>query len=69
MEASLMITKINSEMMNVNVFGMYYMMKAVLPGMQEKNSGDVVNIVQYLTQFFRIECTVCRNETRGNRFN
>ena len=32
------------EMMNVNVFGMYYMMKAVLPGMQEKNSGDVVNI-------------------------
>lgn len=32
------------KMIDVNVFGMYYMMKEVLPGMQEQNSGDVVNI-------------------------
>lgn len=32
------------KMMDVNVFGMYYMMKAVLPGMQQQKSGDVINI-------------------------
>ncbi len=32
------------QMMDVNVFGMYYMMKAVLPGMQQQKSGDVINI-------------------------
>lgn len=32
------------KMMDVNVFGMYYMMKAVLPGMQKQSSGDVINI-------------------------
>lgn len=32
------------QMIDVNVFGMYYMMKAALPHMQEKQSGDVVNI-------------------------
>lgn len=32
------------QMLDVNVFGMYYMMKAVLPGMQKQSSGDVVNI-------------------------
>lgn len=32
------------QMMDVNVFGMYYMMKSVLPGMQQQKSGDVVNI-------------------------
>lgn len=31
-------------MMNVNVFGMYHMLKAVLPKMVSSNSGDVVNI-------------------------
>lgn len=32
------------KMMQVNVFGMYHMLKAVLPGMVEQKSGDVVNI-------------------------
>ena len=32
------------QMLDVNVFGMYYMMKEVLPHMKEQNSGDVVNI-------------------------
>lgn len=32
------------KMMDVNVFGMYYMMKAVLPEMQKQSSGDVINI-------------------------
>ena len=32
------------QMIDVNVFGMYYMMKAALPHMQDKQSGDVVNI-------------------------
>lgn len=32
------------QMLDVNVFGMYYMMKAVLPSMQKQSSGDVVNI-------------------------
>ena len=31
-------------MLDVNVFGMYYMMKEVLPHMKAQNSGDVVNI-------------------------
>lgn len=32
------------QMLDVNVFGMYYMMKAVLPHMQKAQQGDVVNI-------------------------
>lgn len=32
------------KMMDVNVFGMYYMMKTVLPEMQKQSSGDVINI-------------------------
>ena len=32
------------KIMQVNVFGMYHMLKAVLPGMVEQKSGDVVNI-------------------------
>lgn len=32
------------KMMQVNVFGMYHMLQAVLPGMVEQKSGDVVNI-------------------------
>lgn len=32
------------QMIDVNVFGMYYMMKATLPHMQDEQSGDVVNI-------------------------
>ena len=32
------------QMIDVNVFGMYYVMKAALPHMQDKQSGDVVNI-------------------------
>lgn len=31
-------------MMQVNVFGMYHMLKAVLPKMVEQDSGDVVNV-------------------------
>src|SRR5699024_8945248 len=33
------------KMMQVNVFGMYHMLKAVLPSMVDQESGDVVNIV------------------------
>ncbi|WP_230822136.1 3-ketoacyl-ACP reductase [Salinicoccus halitifaciens] len=32
------------KMMQVNVFGMYHMLQAVLPGMVEQKSGDVVNV-------------------------
>lgn len=32
------------KMMQVNVFGMYHMLKSVLPEMVKQNSGDVVNI-------------------------
>lgn len=32
------------KMMQVNVFGMYHMLKAVLPKMVEQDSGDVVNV-------------------------
>lgn len=32
------------QMLDVNVFGIYYMMKTVLPHMQEARQGDVVNI-------------------------
>lgn len=32
------------KMMDVNLFGMYYMMQEVLPQMTEKSAGDVINI-------------------------
>src|SRR5699024_5897963 len=32
------------KMMDVNVFGIYYMMQEVLPQMSEKGAGDVINI-------------------------
>lgn len=32
------------QMLDVNVFGMYYTMKAVLPHMQKEQRGDVINI-------------------------
>lgn len=32
------------QMMNINVFGMYHMLKRMLPKMTEQNQGDVVNI-------------------------
>ena len=51
------------EMMNVNVFGMYYMMKAVLPGMQEKIQAMLLISLQYLDSVLphRVHCMPQRN--------